>query len=238
MRTATFSSQIADLRRQYDAGGLREQRDKARDLWFLCLGNRAATRAALPWLKSLATHPDEQIVGYATHLLGRGGKKGQEIARRLLGHKREVVRRKAAYGLAEGVDTAAATLGKLLRMARSRSEDERSAALGALGQIARNSQRRGLLAPYQERILALFDGSGSTVQSWATEAVVATFRSRQRFVEFALARLDPPRGKPQHIWLGTLVEELEEVPTAPYLPRGRCIAAFDRARHPRDREAR
>jgi hypothetical protein len=219
MRPATFSSQIADLRRQYEIGKASQQRERVRDLWFLCLGNAVATRAALPWLKSLATHRDEQVVGYATHLLGRGGKKGQAIARRLLGHRREVVRCKAAYGLAEGIDTSAATLGGLLRMAQSRSEEQRSVALGALGKIARNSQRRGLLAPYHERIIELLDRSSTAVQSRATEAVVATFRSRERFVEFALDRLDPPRGKPQHVWLSTLVDELAEVKTAPYLPR-------------------
>src|SRR5688500_2118748 len=125
MHTATFSSQIADLRRQYQAGGASQQREKVRELWFLCLGNAAATRAALPWLKSLATHRDKQVVGYATHLLGRGGKKGQGIARRLLGHRREVVRCKAAYGLAEGIDTSATTLRRLVRMAQSRSEEQR-----------------------------------------------------------------------------------------------------------------
>jgi HEAT repeat protein len=219
MPNATFSSQIADLRRQYDAGDASQQRERARDLWFLCLGKQAATRAALPWLKSLATHPDERVVAYATELLGRGGPKGRAMARRLLAHERAVVRCKAAYGLAEGIDTSPATLKLLLRMAQSRSEDERGAAFHSLGRIAKHCERPALLAPYQARILALFDDSSSTVQSWATDALVGSFKSSQRFVEFALERLDPPHGKPQHVLLSTLVDELAEVKTAAYLPR-------------------
>jgi HEAT repeat protein len=217
-KSPTYASQIAELRARYEAGRAREQREIVRELWYLCLGKAAATRVALPWLGELATHRDVQIVGYATELLGRGGVAGQAMARRLLTHRREDVRCKAAYGLGNGVATAPAPLKKLVAMTSAASDEESSAGFHALGKISDYSERAGLLVPYQRKLIAAFDGAGTVVRSWAAEALVGAFRSPKQFVEFALPRLDPARGNPEPVLLEALVEALGKVNARPYLP--------------------
>ncbi len=218
MPRITLAGQITTLRARFDAGGANGKQEVAGELWALCLQSGAAARAALPWLRELAVHRNPQIVQYATHALGRAGEQGLRALRKLLGHSREIVRCNAAYGLSEAGDTSPATLDPLAKMLRARSADERAAALGALGKIVVISERRGILAPYEEQIVAALDGANAVVRTYAPEAVAGIFRSPKQFVEFALARLDQPRGRARFELVGALVERFEDLDARPYLP--------------------
>jgi HEAT repeat protein len=218
MPRITLASQITALRARFDAGGSSEKKEIAGELWGLCLQSGAAARVALPWLRELAVLRDQQIVQYATHALGRAGEQGLRALRKLLGHSREIVRCNAAYGLSEAGDTSPATLDPLAKMLRARSAAERAAALGALGKIVEISERRGILAPYAGQIVAALDGANAAVRTYAPEAVAGIFRSPKKFVEFALARLDQPRGRVRFELVGALVERLENLDARPYLP--------------------
>lgn len=225
MKNPTLASQIADLRRQFEAAGSRRKRTLAAALWGLCLGSRAATRMASSWLSELAVAPDEQLVQYGTHALGRGGEQQRKVLRALLRHPREVVRCKAAYGLADGVDTSAATLDRLAAMLRSRSPDERIAAIGALGRISKFSERSGLLVKYRKQVLAVLDDQASAVRSWAPDAVQGVFRSPAQFVQYALDRVDQPAKAVRHELVSSLSEALEKLAPIPYLPKIRSIVS-------------
>jgi hypothetical protein len=223
MKPGTLVSQIADLRRQFDAAGRLKKRTVASALWALCLESRAANRVASAWLGELAVSPDEKLVQYGTHALGRGGEQQRKMLRALLRHPRELVRNKAAYGIADGVDTSTATLDRLAAMLRSRSADERIAAIGAMGRVSRFSERKGLLVKYRKQVLAVLDDKDSAVRSWAPDAVAGAFRSKAQFVQYALGRVDQPARAARHELVSSLAEALAEVDARPYLPKLRNI---------------
>src|SRR6185295_19054969 len=137
MPPVTIASQIADLRRRYDAAGEREQRRAVvSSLWSLCLERGHLARAAFSWLRELAVHDDEEFVGYATYALGRIGKRGLGELRRLLSHPRGVVRAKAAYGLGKSGDWSMASITRVVRLLKAGTADDRAAALSALADFA------------------------------------------------------------------------------------------------------
>jgi HEAT repeat protein len=223
MKPGTLASQIADLRRQFDAAGPVKKRTVASALWALCLESRAANRVASPWLRELAVSPDAKLVHYGTHALGRGGEQQRKMLRALLRHPRELVRNQAAYGLADGVDTSAATLDRLAAMLRSRSADERIAAISAMGRVSKFSERKGLLVKYRKQVLAVLDDKDSAVRSWAPDAVEGAFRSKAQFVQYALDRVDQPARTARHELVSSLAEALEDVDARPYLSKIRNI---------------
>src|SRR5262245_28448139 len=153
MTRTTLAAQIADLRKEFDDAGPRKKQRVASALWSLCLERGRAARAALPWLRELAVDPDEKLVWYGAYALGRVGPGGIRELRRLLSHHREVVRRKAAYGLSQSGDWSLATIRPLVRLLRSRSPEERISALSALETVAEVSERPGLLVRFQRPIL-------------------------------------------------------------------------------------
>jgi HEAT repeat protein len=217
-RTPTLAARIATLREQFAAAGPRKKRTVASALWSLCLERGPAARAALPWLRELAVSADEQLVGYGTYALGRIGPRGRAELRQLLSHRRAVVRSKAAYGLAQSGDWSPATIRALVRLLKSRTADDRAAALSALETVAEISERTGLLVRYQGLLIGALDDREPEVRSHAPGALLAAFRSPRHFVEYAITRLDQPAGHVRIELLGAFARQLEELDTRRYLP--------------------